>query len=184
MKKLSIALMVVTGLLMAAPTSGAVPPPSFPIMIFPDGVDSGCYFSNGTRHGGLGSGPGFDNLDSKARTVRQSEGFWNVKVAAGATKRITTHAAGSYVATCDGGHATVVYRTAIQAPAAPLSPWFVVTWADASAGARSYDVQYRIGTGNWQTWKHGTSVRSAIVRRGRERRTVVASARVRQREPS
>ncbi|MEP6759060.1 MAG: fibronectin type III domain-containing protein [Actinomycetota bacterium] len=94
--------------------------------------------------------------------MSQRDGFWDFSVAAGDSRFTLIHASGGYVASCDGANASVVYRTALKAPAKPATPSFTVAWADSSADASwTYEVQYRIGSGAWRSWKHGTTKRSA-----------------------
>ncbi len=165
LRKLVAASFVLSAVLLGLPASGVTPPrPSLPILIWPTGVDAGCYLfiSDKPPTGPLGYSATFENQDSKTRTIAQRDGFWNFKVAPDASKSVKGHAAGSYIATCDGQRGTVVLRIKITAPSQPSTPTFTLTWADSLADASwTYDVQYRVGTGAWQSWKHGTTKRSA-----------------------
>jgi len=53
-------------------------------------------------------------------------------------------------------------RVAPQVAAAPAGLSFTVKWATAASNTgRTYDVQYRVGTGAWRTWK-STGAASAV----------------------
>lgn len=143
------------------PAAARVPTPLIPWLIFSDD-QGGCFFLGDVSTPRLGGSIGFENKDTHAHDVTQRERFWSFVVGADVTKTARIHAAGTYVAWCDGDHGRVVARTKVKAPSDPPSPNFSVTWADADAAAAwTYDVQYRIGSGGWRAWKHGTSLRSA-----------------------
>lgn len=146
----------------ALPSSGQVPPPITPILIFADDVNGGCYFYGDTLTLGFGGSMSFSNKDSAAHDVDQREGFWSFSVPGGGQRSAQVHAVGAYVVRCDGDDGTTIAKVKPKAPANPSSPDFEVTWGGPdAANAWTYDVQYRIGTGDWRGWKRGVSVESA-----------------------
>jgi hypothetical protein len=156
-----------------------VPVPSPPILIWKTTGTTGCwFFYSSAPNGPLGYGPSFDNQTGKRRTVADVDGFFSLHVPADSSRWTKMHAAGTYVATCDGANAKVVFKSFLTAPASPGSATFPVTWADDAAGADwRYDVRFRIGTGSWKSWKHNTTVRSHTFP-GASNRTYYLEARV------
>jgi len=54
-------------------------------------------------------------------------------------------------------------RVAPQVAAAPAGLSFTVKWATAGSNTgNTYDVQFRVGTGAWRTWKSNTGAPSAV----------------------
>src|ERR1700675_4466772 len=100
MRKLIAISFVLSAVFLGQSASGVIPPrPAPPILIWPTGVDTGCYLyiSDTAPIGPLGYAATFENQDSKTRTVAQRGGFWQFKLAADATKTVKGHAAGSYI---------------------------------------------------------------------------------------
>jgi hypothetical protein len=147
-----------------APASDAgIPKPSVPIDVWNTGTGNGCYLYTADlrRKGPLGSLVEFENQTSKAHDVSDRAGTFGVRVKPGATKSVTMHGAGTYVATCDGRNPNDVFGMFVAAPSRPASSSFAVTWADTNAGSRwRYDVRYRVASGAWKDWKHNTAVRA------------------------
>jgi hypothetical protein len=156
-----IAMMCSTFMLIPQ-TANAIPRPLPPILIFPDGVDTGCYFYGVPLHGSFGRGVTITNRTHRARKVVEHNGFFGFKAAPDADHYVRIHAAGGYSARCDGGHLQRLYNAGVRAPRAPSSDSFTVRWADSVADASwLYDVQYRVGTGAWTDRLVQSSERSA-----------------------
>jgi hypothetical protein len=162
-KRLAVASMVLASIGSVEAPARAIPRPLPPILIF-RAIGGGCYFylSNPVPHQVFGYGITFSNQTRRARKVVERAGFFHFEVRPDHDKHVRIHAAGTYAARCDGGKAQKVFRAALKAPSAPANHSFSVAWADDTAGAAwRYDVQYRIGSGTWTTWKQKTTARSA-----------------------
>ncbi len=56
-----------------------------------------------------------------------------------------------------------VVKVPVSALAGPSGAPFTVTWATSASNTGSkWDVQYRVGSSEWKTWKSGTTARSAV----------------------
>jgi len=104
---------------------------------------------------------GFDD-----HSVTQDAGLFNSGPAAPGVNFTRTFSAGTFPYHCqqhgDQGMVGVV-RVAPRVGAAPTGLPFTVTWATAGSNTGTrYDVQYRVGSGAFRTWKSNTSARSAV----------------------
>ena len=60
-----------------------------------------------------------------------------------------------------GGMDGTVY-VPVELADAPIGPEFTVTWATSASNTGSkFTIQYRIGSGEWETWKSSTQARKA-----------------------
>jgi len=149
-------------LALAPPGAQAIPRPLPPILIFPDGVDTGCYFYGAPLHAAFGRGFTITNDTKRTRKVVEESGFFGFKAAPDADHYVRIHAAGGYAARCDGGSLQRLFKAGVRVPHSPSSDSFTVRWADADADPSwLYDVRYRVANGAWTDWLVQTSERSA-----------------------
>jgi len=96
-------------------------------------------------------------------TVSQRDGFWTKPLDPGGEASTIIRASGTYLSACVPGEWEGPVKVRPDAPGAPSTNSFRVTWAKAAApDAWRYGVQYRIGSGDWKGWKSGTALKSAI----------------------
>jgi hypothetical protein len=149
-------------MVIAAPAAQAIPRPLPPILIFPNGVDTGCYFYGGPLHASFGRGFTITNRTKRTRKVVEESGFFGFQASPDEDHYVRIHAAGGYSARCDGGYVQRVFKAGVRVPRSPSSDSFTVRWADTDADATwLYDVQYRVTNGAWTDWLVQTSDRSA-----------------------
>jgi plastocyanin len=99
-------------------------------------------------------------------SVTSDQGLFDTGAAAAGVNFTRTFSAGTFPYHCekhgpDGMRGTV--RVAPQVLAAPAGLPFTVKWAAAGTNTgTSFDVQYRVGSGAWKSWKANSSAKSAV----------------------
>lgn len=166
MRRTLMILMGVVGLWPAGGVAdaGTVPPPPLPPVEFHaelSGMD--CYITvTASTTAKLGRSVEWTNDDpANSHIISETSGLWAKGLGIGDTVSGSAAAAGGFKQSCDGGPVQA-WKVKIKAEAHPAGPDFKVTWAVAGAKATwHFNVQYRIGSGAWRTWKPNTSMKSA-----------------------
>jgi plastocyanin len=105
-----------------------------------------------------------DGVDD--HSVTQDQGLFSSGAAAAGVNFSRTFSAGTFRYHCekhgvDGMVGQV--RVAPKVVAGPAGLPFTVKWASAGSNTGNrFDVEYRVGSGPWKTWKGNTSARSAV----------------------
>jgi hypothetical protein len=158
----ALAVLVSILALSSAPAVVAIPPPAVPVLVFDDG-SGGCFLHPTPVRTVLGQFVHLTNNDDEAHSVDQQQSFWSITPPGDGDDYAPFHAAGAYDARCDAGAYLLLTTTTLKAPGSPPASDFRVRWADGSADdAWTYDVQYRVGDGAWQSWYVTMSLRSRI----------------------
>jgi hypothetical protein len=140
-----------------------VPPPPLPAVEFHAEVIVGdCHITViDSTTAKLGRAVEWTNDEVDPHVIHEAAGLWSKDLGVGDTIEGRATAAETFTQRCDTGP-TQPWKVRIKAQSHPTDPDFKVTWALAAAKASwRYNIQYRIGTGSWRTWRPKTSAMSA-----------------------
>ena len=101
-------------------------------------------------------------------SVTSDQGLFDTGAPRAGVDFTRTFSAGTFAYHCrkhgiNGGPMVGVVTVAPQVVAAPSGLPFTVKWATAASNTgNAYDVQFRVGSGAWRSWKSNTSAPSAV----------------------
>jgi plastocyanin len=131
-------------------------------------VNDGRFFSPRAIDQAPGGGVHWLASGVDDHSVTSDQGLFDTGAPRAGVDFTRTFSAGTFQYHCrkhgiNGGTMVGVVTVAPQVAAAPAGLPFTVKWATAASNTgNAYDVQYRVGTGAWRSWKSNTSAPSAV----------------------
>jgi plastocyanin len=131
-------------------------------------VNDGRFFSPRTLNQAPGGSVHWLASGVDDHSVTSDQGLFDTGAPRAGVNFTRTFSAGTFAYHCrkhgiNGGSMVGVVSVPPQVAAAPSGLPFTVKWATAASNTgNAYDVQYRVGTGAWRTWKSNTSAPSAV----------------------
>jgi hypothetical protein len=153
-------ILSVTTIVLAGPADAGVPPappPPVEYVVVPFNPGTCLASTTTTSPVDLGRAIRWTNDEVDAHTFSDDASLWSYIVDGGTSLDGEAAAAATFSVTCDGGPSTL-FRVRIRARKHPASPDFKVTWATSAADPTwLFNVDYRIGSRPWRSWKSGST---------------------------